>query len=612
MSGFSKQDLTNVVRSSTEPMMRRLLCAIKESLYSDIEWSLLCDDQGDGNVTEFYRRSLIVFDNDGAVVSTTLTDFELDKTTLYTVTGTVIACSSAIRTNTVDHALVDGYSGTLTQCSSWSFAWGSGGAGSFTINIPSTGRVVTYTYPNLPEIANAVDWSRTTLEDLVFDATSATGLYLNTQNCAIPVYEGLPEMIMEFTATGADTLILPLESGYTYNFDVDYGEGGGWERVEAFDDATATNIYAGAGAYDVKIRGVVGSINFGSVVATDDKMTDLKQWGRLLGLEKMRFDDCDNLVFTATDTPELSNLTTMVAMFRDCAALTTVPGIETWDVSNVTNMNAVFFGCAFNQDISAWDTSNVTNMSGMFRETTAFNQNINNWDTSNVTNMGAMFLFSEAYNQPVDQWDVSNVTNFNSIFEGALNPFNQSVEAWTLNPAGVSMAWAFANPNYNQPLNALDVSSVTLFSHMFDGATLFDQPLDSWDVTMTIPIVHAEALSFEYMFHDAVAFDQDISAWDTSNVVKMNNMFDGATSFDQDLSSWNVTSLTTATDMFDGVTLSTVNYDLILVGWEAQAVQNNVSIDFGGSIYSLLSAAATARADLIADHTWTIVDGGGV
>ena len=60
---------------------------------SDVEWSLLCDDQGDGNVTEFYRRVITLFDSSGVVTSTTVTDYQLDKTTLYTTTGTVVACS---------------------------------------------------------------------------------------------------------------------------------------------------------------------------------------------------------------------------------------------------------------------------------------------------------------------------------------------------------------------------------------------------------------------------------------------------------------------------------------------------------------------------------------
>ena len=86
-------------------------------------------------------------------------------------------------------------------------------------------------------------------------------------------------------------------------------------------------------------------------------------------------------------------------------------------------------------------------------------------------------------------------------------------------------------------------------------------------------------------------------------------MFADTVAFDQDLGIWDVTSVTTMVDMFLGATLSTINYSNILIGWESQAVQNNVTLAGGNSKYSA-GAAATARADLIADHTWIITDGG--
>jgi len=61
--------------------------------------------------------------------------------------------------------------------------------------------------------------------------------------------------------------------------------------------------------------------------------------------------------------------------------------------------------------------------------------------------------------------------------------------------------------------------------------------------------------------------------------------------------------------MFNGVTLSEVNYDALLIGWDAQTLLTGVSFNGGNSVYCS-AAAETARANMIASDTWSITDGG--
>lgn len=61
--------------------------------------------------------------------------------------------------------------------------------------------------------------------------------------------------------------------------------------------------------------------------------------------------------------------------------------------------------------------------------------------------------------------------------------------------------------------------------------------------------------------------------------------------------------------MFDGVTLSTENYENLLVSWATQPLQPSVIFDGGYSTYCS-DEAATAKAHMIAPHGWTITDGG--
>jgi hypothetical protein len=79
---------------------------------------------------------------------------------------------------------------------------------------------------------------------------------------------------------------------------------------------------------------------------------------------------------------------------------------------------------------------------------------------------------------------------------------------------------------------------------------------------------------------------------------------------DQDLSSWDITNVTSMTNMFNGCTLSTTNYDAILIGWEAQGPQSGVIFHAGNSTYTSGGAAEAARNSLINTYGWSITDGG--
>jgi len=60
--------------------------------------------------------------------------------------------------------------------------------------------------------------------------------------------------------------------------------------------------------------------------------------------------------------------------------------------------------------------------------------------------------------------------------------------------------------------------------------------------------------------------------------------------------------------MFTGVTLSTANYDELLISLHNQSLQSNVEFDGGNSQYS--AEAADSRSFLETTFNWTITDGG--
>jgi surface protein len=65
----------------------------------------------------------------------------------------------------------------------------------------------------------------------------------------------------------------------------------------------------------------------------------------------------------------------------------------------------------------------------------------------------------------------------------------------------------------------------------------------------------------------------------------MSHMFYSATAFNQNIGTWNVSNVTNAGAMFQGVTLSTTNYDALLMGWDPQVLKPSVPFSGGTSRY---------------------------
>ena len=290
--------------------------------------------------------------------------------------------------------------------------------------------------------------------------------------------------VMTWQTTAPDELII-IPTGprrNKYDFTIDWGDGT-VEQVSGIK-RNPVHTYAEPGTYTVAIKGDFPRLYLDAYVygsrENARKLQTVEQWGAI-EWESMQaaFSGASELELRATDTPDLSKVTNMAAMFQGAKL--------------------------FNQDISGWDVSGVTNMSRMFGGgatfggARSFNQDISGWDVSSVTNMTGMFRGAKSFNQPIGAWDVSSVTNMTGMFRGA--------------------------KSFNQPIGAWDVSSVTNMYRMFEFAESFNQPIGEWDVVRVIDM--------RSMFHGAESFNQDISEWYVYNQTYMTDMFSGAKSFDE-------------------------------------------------------------------------------
>lgn len=345
--------------------------------------------------------------------------------------------------------------------------------------------------------------------------------------------------------TSDDTSITVPMVGGPYDVD--------WDNDGTFDEfglsGSATHDYGVTETVTIRIQGAYDSIRFFNG-GDRLKILSIDQWGTNSWVSmNASFFGAENLQVPAIDNPDFSAVTSMVRMFRDATLA--------------------------NPNTSGWDTSAVTNINSMFRGASAANPDTSNWDVSMVSNMFAMFLFATSANPDTSGWKTANVLTMESMFNGATS----------------------ANPD----TSGWDTSALVKMDSMFQDATSANPDTSGWSTSAVTDM--------DSMFAGAASANPDVSGWDTSAVTTMESMFSDATSFDQDIGSWDVSALLYASGMFAGAALSTANYESLLIGWDAQALQPGVSFSGGNSLYCS-EAAISARANMITSDTWTISDGG--
>ena len=277
--------------------------------------------------------------------------------------------------------------------------------------------------------------------------------------------------ITTWAVNAGGSITIPINGSYTYDFTVDWGDNT-TTAIATNDpnDARLTHTYTAAGTYEVRISGVFPALYFNNA-GDRDKIRTVGQWGHIQwATMSSAFFGCSHLDITATDAPDLQNVTDMSWMFREATDFN--GDIGNWDVSKVTEMGFMFDGAInFNQDIGGWDVSKVANMRAMFQLASNFDQDIGGWNVGNVTDMVGMFNQATDFNQDIGGWDVGKVTNMEVMFNGATN-FNQDIGGWDVSKV-TDMSWMFNGAtDFNGDIGGWDVSKVTDMAHMLSGSGL--------------------------------------------------------------------------------------------------------------------------------------------
>ena len=315
------------------------------------------------------------------------------------------------------------------------------------------------------------------------------------------------------------------------------------------------------------------------------------------------------VTFTVTDSLNLADPTPASRTVNVVSAVNR-PFITTWKTDNpgISNDNQIMIktaGEGYNYRVDWGDGQVDHNVTGDIIHTYASAGTY----TVSISGDFPRIIFDTDYNDEsndaekllsVDQWGNIAWQSMHRAFAGCKNLVVNTNDAPDLSRVNDMSAMFQGASLFNQDINHWDVSTVTDMSWMFSLASTFNQPLNSWDVSAVAYM--------SSMFRDANTFNQDISNWNVSAVSDMDSMFRNASTFNQDLSSWDVSAVTNMEKMFSGITLSTENYDALLLGWSAQSLQNNVTFHGGNSQYS--STRQANRDTVTGGFGWTVADGG--
>ncbi len=320
---------------------------------------------------------------------------------------------------------------------------------------------ITYTWSQTGPAAPLITFANASASSTTFEAPTVTGdttftIMLTaddgtqhaTDTLNVTVKEPGAAFITTWTVSDSDRdITLPVSGTYS----VLWG-----------DDSNSTDVsgsqahtYGAAGNYTVTVLGDgLENIYMYGDTANARQLMSIEQWGGTKWTTMYgAFGGAANMVYRATDAPDLSGVTDMTYMFTNAHSFD--GDLSDWDVSSVTDMYQMFLGASsFDGDLSRWDVSSVTDMYHLFEGASSFDGDLSDWDVSSVTNMNSMFFSASSFDGDLSDWDVSSATNMGNMF-------------------------IFAS-SFNQPLDSWNVSSVTAMPHMFLGATAFNQNLGTW------------------------------------------------------------------------------------------------------------------------------------
>ena len=236
-------------------------------------------------------------------------------------------------------------------------------------------------------------------------------------------------LILEIDTTkpgsASNTFILPLRSGYSYNFIVEWGDGS-IERVVT--DGNITHVYPTSGVYLVKIHGAGPGRQFPAIYFNNGgdrrKLLSVKSFGDIKWVD-------------------------LQGAFFGCLNLTSIPK-DKFDTVGVSNFTSMFYNCSsFNQQITNLNTASVFTLSRLFTNCSAYNQEIL-FSTKGCVSFDTTFYGCTAFKQNLNHLDITSLANAADM----LGNTNINDTGTTTRYDALLTAWAAQDFKPNVPFHA--------------------------------------------------------------------------------------------------------------------------------------------------------------
>ena len=235
----------------------------------------------------------------------------------------------------------------------------------------------------------------------------------------------------------------------TYNYNVDCDNDGTNEAENVHHNYTCN--YAAEGVYTVRIKDNTGNgTGFPRMYVNGQydmyKLVSVDQWGTgKWSSMAYAFAGAGEMSVNATDAPDLTNVTSLSAMFMNCLSI--------------------------KADFSGWDTSSVTDMSLMFYMVQDIDINLGNWDVTSLVDADEMFYDAEIsisnYDALLVGWGAQNLQS-NVTFDAGSSKYCHGEAArstmtetkgWTITDGGKNCD--FGAPELASPANGATVWTTT-------------------------------------------------------------------------------------------------------------------------------------------------------